>query len=399
MRSFGDQQAVAPVDRAAQASAGGPPDRASRRSADRAGWSGAPAAPAVLSTLLRATASSIASGRPSSRTQISATLARVRFGEGKIGLDRAGALDEQRDRPGSAPAWVERRQVAQIRQRQRQHRELILAAETRSAARLVTNNLQLRRGLQQLGQPRRCRPAPARNCRAAAADLALRADILSSARRQRLIADAPESPSSGRSRHVTRSGSLIGAQIDEKHAIGIFFQQTSRRSRSPGAFCRCRLGRSRSAAAHQDAAAVSARSRHILLAADQRRELHRQVRVLLGRSVGWSGCTVGVPLAAGVGAILARLSGDLGVGVSRSRSRFFGSSVVGRRFVVGRAARTAGHPARACRPPGCPSRHCPGRSRSSPPCAPRSRRRRSGSPGPARDRTRRQTRAWPPRAP
>ena len=99
------EQVVAPGDRVAQRLLARRAGRARRRSAapsrlaePRAG------SPAGGSSLTRAAASSIASGRPSSRAQISATAGAFSSVSAKSGSHRPRALDEQRAPPRTATA-------------------------------------------------------------------------------------------------------------------------------------------------------------------------------------------------------------------------------------------------------------------------------------------------------
>ena len=83
------------------------------------------------SSRIRAAASSIASGRPSRRWQISATAGAFSSVTAKSGADRGGALDEQRDRRVLRERLDRQRLVGprRSRQRERRHRELVLAAQ------------------------------------------------------------------------------------------------------------------------------------------------------------------------------------------------------------------------------------------------------------------------------
>ena len=91
---------------------------------------------------MRAAASSIASGSPSSRRQISATAAAFSSVSAKSGCDRLGALDEQRDRRRTARHASAGGSCVRVRQRQRRHRELLLAAQTQRARGWSTSSLQ-----------------------------------------------------------------------------------------------------------------------------------------------------------------------------------------------------------------------------------------------------------------
>ena len=97
-----------------------------------------------VSTLQRAAASSIASGSPSRRRQISTTARGIVVGQGEVRFDRPGALDEQRHRREVAEGLDVRRDA---RVRSAQDRGAPAAAtgnscspRRRSATRLVTSD-------------------------------------------------------------------------------------------------------------------------------------------------------------------------------------------------------------------------------------------------------------------
>ena len=150
------EQVVAPGDRAAQRLLAG------RQVARAAGQQrqpaapAAPAAPAGESSATRAAASSIASGRPSRRAQISATAGGVLVREREVRLDGLRPLDEQRHRRDTATGARRRRQPLPARAAPaaapgtRARR----GAQQRPAG---DQHLQPRRGRQQVGHHRRGR--------------------------------------------------------------------------------------------------------------------------------------------------------------------------------------------------------------------------------------------------
>ena len=160
------------------------------------------------SSLIRAAASSIASGSPSRRTQISATAGAFSLVTAKSGLIAVRPLDEQRDRRVLRRARRAVGSRCRIGQRQRRDRELVLAAEL-AAAPGWSPAPSARRSLR-AARPRPARPpGPARSCRAPAA-AAGRAGSPSgcpgaAARRPR------GSPAPGRWSRAPAPGSLIGA--------------------------------------------------------------------------------------------------------------------------------------------------------------------------------------------
>ena len=79
-------------------------------------------------TLVRVAASSMASGSPSSRAQISATAGAFSGGQLEAGPHRLGPLDEQPDRLGPAEG-LEVRGPGRVGQGQRRHHQLLLAPE------------------------------------------------------------------------------------------------------------------------------------------------------------------------------------------------------------------------------------------------------------------------------
>ena len=150
-----------------------PACRGSRRSrragsaADRAGRGRPPAAaPAGRSSRLsiawgvririRAAASSIASGRPSRRTQISATAGAFSFVTSKSGPHRPSALDEQRDCLVLGELR-QRRQVGGVRQAERRNGVLLLAGHLERAS-AAGQDREVRAGGEELRSP--TAPAP-----------------------------------------------------------------------------------------------------------------------------------------------------------------------------------------------------------------------------------------------
>ena len=150
------------------ASAGGPAGRARRRSAAAAVAPAAPAAPAGESSLIRAAASSIASGRPSSRRQISATAGAFSSVTAKSGLI-AAARSTNSATAAYCDSALERRQSLRGRAAPAAAPRYSCSPRSCSGARLVTSTLRPRAGRQQLGHDRRGRAGPARSCRAPAA--------------------------------------------------------------------------------------------------------------------------------------------------------------------------------------------------------------------------------------
>ena len=149
------------------ASAAAPADRARRPSAAAAGARAGPAAPAGGRTLIRAAASSIASGRPSSRRQMA--------GDGRRRSQRSGrspAAPACARSTNSATAGI----VRQLRtvcgrsrcgQRQGRHAETRAPPRTWSGSRLVAR-IARRHGRQQRRRGPVPRRGPARSCPARA---------------------------------------------------------------------------------------------------------------------------------------------------------------------------------------------------------------------------------------
>ena len=104
---------------------------------------------------MRAAASSIASGSPSRRRQISATAAALASVSAKLGRDRPRSFDEERHR-GSRGDRRGRRRAARIGQRQRRHRELVLDADAQRGA-AGGEHGQVRAGRHERGHVRRRR--------------------------------------------------------------------------------------------------------------------------------------------------------------------------------------------------------------------------------------------------
>ena len=162
------------------------------------------------STLTRAAASSIASGRPSRRRQISA---HALSSAAKLGLDRARPLDEQRDRLG-------------LRASGGTGYSLLAGEAQRLAAR--DEQLQARAGGEQLGEPAAPRRAPARSCRAQQ-QLACRADVLGEAVLRRR---APARSSARRA-----PGRASGAERHQADAVREVARRPRPRPAARGASC------------------------------------------------------------------------------------------------------------------------------------------------------------------
>ena len=226
------EEVVAPGDRAAQRLlALGQVARRRRR----AGRAGARAGPRIASgdrSLIRAAASSMASGMPWSRAQIAATAGRVLVGDGEARLDRDRALDEQAHRgvlarapPGRRCATRRAWPAARARSggsdraaRAGPGTGYSCSPDTCRAARLVTTTLMPGRGPQQVGDDRRRRDdllevvehEQHASCRAASRRAARR----SAGRRP------PTTPTAPAIRGATSIGSRIGSSGTKKTPSG-----------------------------------------------------------------------------------------------------------------------------------------------------------------------------------
>ena len=146
------EQLVAPVDRAPERALPSgqvlaPLASTGRRRSSRSRIASAPR------TLIRAAASSIASGSPSSRLQISATAGRVLVRDLEVGLDGARAFDEQRDGLVLRKSRGGRRRggVGKVKRRDA---ELLLPGQVQHRA-ARDDDPQPRRSGEQLGDERR----------------------------------------------------------------------------------------------------------------------------------------------------------------------------------------------------------------------------------------------------
>ena len=113
------QQVVGPLHRVAQRRAGAP-GPASSPSTAGTGRRADPCTSTALIAAIRAAASSMPSGSPSSVSQISITAAAVsRVLQPEVGPDRAGPVDEQRDRVGGHAALERQRRHGRAPSRRR----------------------------------------------------------------------------------------------------------------------------------------------------------------------------------------------------------------------------------------------------------------------------------------
>ena len=245
------QQVVAPLDRAGAASAGVPAGRARRRSAARAAVRCGPAVRAGGRILTRAAASSIASGRPSSRRQISTT-APAFFGvSAKSGRPAAARWTNSAIDAHSISAAGERQRVGS-RERQRRDRELLLAVDVQHEA-AGHQHLERGTGVEQFlhegrGIGHLLEVVHEQERRAEAAK------VLGDRLHQREVAALAnaERPGDGR-RHQPWIGNR--REVDERHAAVEVIGRDRRPPEWPGASSRCRLARSASAAGRRNRAA------------------------------------------------------------------------------------------------------------------------------------------------
>ena len=168
--------------------------------------------------MIRAAASSMASGSPSSRRQIVGhRRRRCRPSARKSGWTAWARSTKSRTAVGRAPLVERPTAGARIRQRQRRHRELVLAADAQRGA-AGDEHREARAAGEQRRHDRRRRDAPARSCRAPAAALgrARRRVSRVAQRRDRPLARrrAP-----GRSPAAPAPGRASGASGDEADAV------------------------------------------------------------------------------------------------------------------------------------------------------------------------------------
>ena len=197
--SGGVEQVVAPLDRVAQRAlplgqvAGAAGEQVEALSPSRARIA------CGDSSFTRAAASSIASGSPSSRRQISSTASRFSSVSSKLGFTRLRALDEELDAPRRG---LERRRRGSI--------ALLAQVERRLARREHASGPARRRAAR--GRARR-RAAPARSCRARAAPARRRAPARASRRAGRRA--TPRRRARARSPSRRASGSGRRREVDE----------------------------------------------------------------------------------------------------------------------------------------------------------------------------------------
>ena len=145
--------------------------------------------------------------------------------------------------------------------------------ETRSGGAARDDDLELGRAAEQVGDDRRRRRGPARSCRGRAGPACRAASRrATSATVARRLSARPIAPAI---RGATSIGSRTGSSGDEEDAVGEVVRRRSPRAGATAASCRSRPGRSGSGAGSPRAApAASASSR---VAADEGRQLGRQV--------------------------------------------------------------------------------------------------------------------------
>ena len=218
----------------------------------------------------------MASGRPSSRAQISATAGAFSARQREVRLDCLRALDEERRPPRPRRARSSGRQPLPDPAAPAAARGTRCSPRTWSGARLVTSTFSCGARRQQLGDAAGAASSTARSCRGPAAGAWLPDTRRRLSRRE--LPPASRTPSVAAIVGSTKAGIGEWRQIDEEDTILEVRRALRQPPAAPAASCPSHRHRSASPAARPRAASRSLEhGHHLRFASDQRVRLDRQI--------------------------------------------------------------------------------------------------------------------------